>query len=124
MDAINETKVTVQNCIPFVQQNECTDIARMLATLIAKADETKSELLCLRRQVARIELKSTVNQNSIEGNATSELNHSVFLDFESALATEGFSIKSVHGVYALEKQLKETAYSSTSYRQKLVCILV
>lgn len=112
----------VQNSISIMQKflNESSDIRSMLISLIAKYDDMNGEILALRRQVARIEAKSTSIQNLNNAHSSFKLNESVFLDFESTLVAEGLPIKSIEGVSALEQRLKETAYSTMPYRQKLV----
>lgn len=77
----------------------------------------------MKRQVARIEAKSTVYHKPNETHSASEMDN-VFLDFDESLAAEGLPIKSIDGVNALENRLKDTAYSASSYRQKLVCIFL
>lgn len=121
-DILNGLKPTIQNSALNVQQSESTDIAQMLASLIAKVDDMKGEFFALRRQIARLEAKLALNRKPNPAHSSFELDDNVFLDFESTLAAEGLPIKSVQGVNALEKRLKETAYSASPYRQKLVSI--
>lgn len=110
----------VQNSISSVQQIEPLDIRSMIVSLMAKCDYMNGEVLALRRQVARIEAKSTAIRHLNNPHTTFELNENAFLDFESTLMAEGLPIKSIQNVCALEQRLKETAFSSMPYRQKLV----
>lgn len=104
------------NSDPFVQS---ADIARMLASVNEKLGDMNGEILALRRQVARLEAKSTINQKS-----NAEFDDNLFLEFDSALAAEGLPIKTVQGVNELEKRLKATAFSVQSFRQKLEFIYI
>lgn len=108
-----QISANVQNC-------DSTDIRSMLASINTKFDDMNGEISALRRQVARIEAKSSIHCKQNIAHPANELDESVFLDFESTLAAEGLPIKSVDGVNALENRLKETAFSAMPYRQKLV----
>lgn len=77
----------------------------------------REEILCLRKQVARIELKST--SSNFEKNAANP-SEEACLNFESTLAAEGLPIKSIDGVHALEKRLKQSSFDMISYSSKLV----
>lgn len=112
----DQSKKTIEN-----STSESTDIRTMLITLNGKIDDMNGEIFSLRRQIARVEAKTTIHQKPNETHRTSEMDDA-FLDFEATLAAEGLPIRSINGVNALENRLKDTAYSASSYRQKLVCI--
>lgn len=123
-DKINDKpRKNTETSTLMMQPPESTDILSMLISLSEKINEMNGEMFSLRRQVARIEAKSTVYHKPNETHPASEMDN-VFLDFEGSLAAEGLPIKSIDGVNALENRLADTAYSASSYRQKLVCIFL
>lgn len=99
--------------------SESTDIRYLLMTLNGKFDDLNGQIGGLKRQVARLEAKSTMCRNPNEAFALHQ-NDDTFVDFDSALAAEGLPAKTIEFVYAFEKRLQITAFNTSSYRQKLV----
>lgn len=77
----------------------------------------REEILCLRKQVARIEMKSSSTR--FEQNAANP-SEEACLNFESTLAAEGLPIKSMDGVHSLERRLEESSFDMMPYSSKLV----
>lgn len=99
------------------------DLHNFIRSLNGKIDDLSSEILALRKQIARMEAKSMYqwNRNSAcAQNSGAPLGNDIFLDFESSLSAEGLPIKSFDGVIALEAKLKETSRNEMSYRKTLV----
>lgn len=96
----------------FDQQSVHIDIRKMLESFIGKFGELHTEVLALRKQLARVEAKMIQNPRESQ---SSQSDDTVFLDYEQSLAQEGLPVKSIDGVNSLERKLKDAAY-----RQRLV----
>lgn len=127
---ISTPQISSQNSVEFQLEStietvnrqdtsESTDIRHLLTTLNGKFDDLNGQIIGLKRQVARLEAKSTMCRNPNEAISIHE-NDDTFVDFDSALAAEGLPAKSLELVFALENRLKNTAFNTSSYRQKLV----
>lgn len=95
--------------------------APILLSILAKMEKLSESFELLRRQVARVEAKSTFHHNPSSGGQHMENAHApsigidAYLDYNASLATEGLPISTCEGVDALENKLQ-----NQSYRQGLV----
>lgn len=102
----------------------------LMKSLVAKIDDLSDEVRSLRKQLARVEAKSAVNQRQStvhpndSGMLSNHLNDDVYLDFELTLNKEGLPIKTLDGVIALENKLTESSFEAMSYRQRLVILFL
>lgn len=84
-----------------------------ISLLLERFDQLKDSFELLRRQVARIEAKSSNNVGVTQ--ATHSVGIDAYLDLNASLATEGLPIRNCEGVGVLENKLK-----NSSYKQRLV----
>lgn len=95
------------------QQNSHADLQVILKIFNVKFDNLHAEVFFMRKQLARMEAKTKLNQTGQDSQGSHGLD--TFLDFEQSLAKEGLPIKSIEDVNAFEQKLNDPAY-----RQKMV----
>lgn len=113
MDSICELSTTER----FKESSnmENSQMARMLLSLVAKVEQLTDEVHSMRRQMARMEAKSTLNSTENGASRIMDREESVFLNYDASLLAEGLPVRNVDDVERLETKLKQQPY-----RQKLV----